>query len=218
MKPTWKIHCGDALGVMKSFGDKSFDLCLTDPPFGLGMSGNPVRQRFEKSEWDNKTPDKAAFQGMARVSTNQIIWGGNYFELPPTQCFLIWNKLQPENFTLGMCELAWTSFQSPAKLFTQSVTVEGNEFHPTQKPVGLLRWCLRRYTKEGDTILDPFAGSFSTGVACMLEKRNFVGIELSEEYCKIGEARMRRALLEPVDIPRRMIEKPADPNQSQLFA
>jgi site-specific DNA-methyltransferase (adenine-specific) len=188
-----KIICGDCLEVMKKLPDKCVDLVLTDPPYGIGMSSNPVRQKHAKQQWDKSIPTKEYFDEMMRISKNQIIWGGNYFieYLKNSKGFLVWNKLQPENFTLAMCEFAWMSIDKPAKMFTQSVHKEGNKHHPTQKPEALFKWILNKYTNENDTILDPFLGSGTTAVACKQLNRNFIGIEISPEYCKTAEERLK---------------------------
>ena len=188
-----KVVCGDCLEVMKKLPDKCIDLVLTDPPYGIGMASNPVRQKHQKQQWDEHIPTKEYFDEMMRVSKQQIIWGGNYFieYLKNSKGFLVWNKLQPENFTLAMCEFAWMSIDKPAKMFTQSVHKEGNKHHPTQKPVNLFKWILNKYTNENDTILDPFLGSGTTVVACKQLNRNFIGIEISPDYCKIAEDRLK---------------------------
>jgi len=188
-----KVVCGDCLEVMKKLPDKCIDLVLTDPPYGIGMASNPVRQKHQKQQWDEHIPTKEYFDEMMRVSKQQIIWGGNYFieYLKNSKGFLVWNKLQPENFTLAMCEFAWMSIDKPAKMFTQSVHKEGNKHHPTQKPVNLFKWILNKYTNENDTILDPFLGSGTTVVACKQLNRNFIGIEISPDYCKIAEQRLK---------------------------
>lgn len=193
-----EIICADCLEVLKSMPDKSVDLVLTDPPYGIGIAANPVRQRFEREAWDKAIPAREYFDEMRRVSRNQVIWGGNYFAeyLGNTKRYLVWNKRQPENFTLAMCEMAWTSFNSPAKLFTQSVMEEGNEYHPTQKPVELMRWCLSKYSDEGDTILDPFAGSGTTCVAAKILGRKYIGIEISPVYAAIARKRVEQAQYE----------------------
>jgi DNA modification methylase len=188
-----ELHLGDCLEYMKSMADKSVDAVITDPNYGLGIAANPVRQKHEKKDWDNDVPDLACFDEVFRVSNNQIIWGGNYFSLPPHKNFIIWDKYQPENFTLAMCEMAWTSFDEPAKIFRYSVQREGANVHPTQKPVALMKWQIERYTKEGDTIFDPFMGSGTTGVACVQTGRNFIGCEIDEGYFKIAEKRIHDA-------------------------
>ena len=188
-----KLILGDCLEVMRSMPDKSVDAVITDPPYGLGIAGNPVRQKFERQDWDNKTPDDKYFDELFRVSKNQVIWGGNYFNLPPHKNYLVWDKYQPENFSLAMCEIAWTSYDSPAKIFRYSVQREGANVHPTQKPVVLMKWILEKYTRENDTILDPFMGSGTTGVACVKTGRNFIGCEIDEGYFKIAEKRIHDA-------------------------
>lgn len=186
-----KVTKGDCLELMKQLPDKCIDLVLTDPPYGIGISSNPVRQKHEKMDWDNQTPSKEYFDEILRVSKNQIIWGGNYFGLPPSQCFIIWDKKQPEDFSLAMCEMAWTSFKSPAKIFRYSVQNEKNKQHPTQKPVDLFCWLINKYSKEGDIILDAFSGSGTTGVACIKTKRQFIGFELEQKYVDIANKRIQ---------------------------
>jgi DNA modification methylase len=128
------------LELMKRYEDKHFDLAVVDPPYGIGISSNPVRQQHEKKEWDNNIPTKEYFDELFRVSKNQIIWGGNYFDLPPTQGFYIWDKKQPHDFSLAMVEMAWSSIQKPAKMWSLSVLKERGKIHPTQKPVELYQW------------------------------------------------------------------------------
>jgi len=191
-----ELHLGDCLEYMQTMPDKSVDAVITDPQYGIGIAANPVRQKFDKKDWDNKPPETIYFDEMFRVSVNQIIWGGNYFGLPANKNFLIWDKYQPENFTLAMCEMAWTSYDSPAKIFRYSVQKEGANIHPTQKPVALMTWCILKYTSEGDTIFDPFMGSGTTGVACVQTGRNFIGCEIDEGYFKIAERRIAEAQLQ----------------------
>ena len=174
----------DNMELMKRYEDNYFDLAIVDPPYGISISSNPVRQQHEKKEWDNSIPKKEYFEELKRVSKNQIIWGGNYFldYLSKTQCFFIWDKKQPFEFSLAMCEFAWTSFKKPAKIFTQSVLKEKNKIHPTQKPVKLYEWLLMNYAKEGDKILDTHLGSGSIAIACHNLKYDLTGCELDEEY------------------------------------
>lgn len=183
-----KIYNGDCLEIMRGMPDKSVDLVLTDPPYGIGISSNPFRQKFEKQDWDNAVPSKEYFDEIFRVSKEQIIWGGNYFALPQSRCFYVWDKVQPQSFSSAMCEQAWVSKQSPAKLFKQRV-VSIQKFHPTTKPVELMKWCLM-FFPEAQTVLDPFLGSGTTAIACKNLNRNFIGIEISKEYCKIAQERL----------------------------
>ena len=186
------LYNADCMEIMKGFADKQFDLAIVDPPYGIGISSNPVRQLHSKKNWDNSIPKKEYFDELFRVSKNQIIWGGNYFidYLYNTQCFIIWDKKQPMDFSLSMCEMAWTSFLSPAKIFTQSVLKEQMKIHPTQKPVQLYKWILNKYAKAGDTILDTHLGSGSSAIAANDGGFEFTGIELDEEYSNAAKERL----------------------------
>ena len=139
--------------------------------------------------WD-VAPQKEYFEELARVSKNQIIWGGNYFDLPPTRCFLIWKKLTiSENFSMAMCEYAWTSFNDNAKLF-EYAPQEKTRFHPTQKPIALYEWILARYAKQGDLIFDSHCGSASSLVACHRLGFDYIGCELDDYYYKLANERL----------------------------
>ena len=144
--------------------------------------------------WD-VAPKQEYFDELFRVSRNQIIWGGNYFALPPTRCFLIWRKLTiSESFSMAMAEYAWTSFNSNAKVFEhvpQDNT--GARFHPTQKPVELYKWILKNYAKEGDLILDTHVGSASSLVACREMGFKYIGFEIDEDYYRMAKERLDAA-------------------------
>lgn len=176
------------LDLMKRYSDKYFDLAIVDPPYGIGISKNPIRQMHKKKNWDNEIPSKQYFDELFRVSKNQIIWGGNYFDLPPSQGFYIWDKKQPENFSLAMCEYAWSSIQKPAKIWSLSVMKEQNKIHPTQKPIELYEWLIMRNCEKGYKILDTHLGSGSIAIAIdIINKREqlnlqFVGCELDADY------------------------------------
>lgn len=176
------------LDLMKRYSDKYFDLAIVDPPYGIGISKNPVRQMHKKKDWDNEIPSKQYFDELFRVSKNQIIWGGNYFDLPPSQGFYIWDKKQPDNFSLAMCEYAWSSIQKPAKIWSLSVMKEQNKIHPTQKPIELYEWLIMRNAEKGYKILDTHLGSGSIAIAIDIinkrEKLNlqFIGCELDTDY------------------------------------
>lgn len=176
------------LDLMKRYSDKYFDLAIVAPPYGIGISKNPVRQMHKKKDWDNEIPSKQYFDELFRVSKNQIIWGGNYFDLPPSQGFYIWDKKQPENFSLAMCEYAWSSIQKPAKIWSLSVMKEQNKIHPTQKPIELYEWLIMRNAEKGYKILDTHLGSGSIAIAIDIinkrEKLNlqFIGCELDTDY------------------------------------
>ncbi len=197
----------DCMEVMKHIQDNEAELSCVDPPYGIGMSKNPVRQLHEKKEWDNAIPNQKYFVELFRVSKNQIIWGGNYFSLPASQGFVIWDKMQPENFSLAMCEFAWSSIQSPAKIFKQSVLLENGKIHPTQKPVALYKWLLSRYAKPGDKILDTHGGSGSICIACHDLGYDLTWMELDEDYYKAAVARYKNhaaqaTLFDPAELTK----------------
>ena len=193
----FSFYNADCLKIMKTFSDKQFDLAIVDPPYGIGISSNPVRQQHEKKQWDNEIPSQEYFNELFRVSKSQIIWGGNYFPLPPTQCFYIWDKKQPHNFSLAMCEMAWTSFSKPAKIWNLSVLKEKNKIHPTQKPIEIYDWLIKNNTENGYSILDTHLGSAS--IALAVDKVNkfdnmnlsLTGIELDSDYFNAAIKRFR---------------------------
>ncbi len=193
---TVTLHLGDCLEYMRTMPDKSVDAVITDPPYGLGIVKNTFRHKPEfedKSQtWDDKPASKEQIAEALRVSGTQIIWGGNYFHLPPSRCFLVWDKKQSEAFSSSMCEMAWTNMDKPAKMFSRSVT-SYEKFHPTTKPLDLMLWVIRNYTNEGDTIFDPFMGSGTTGVAAVQLGRNFIGCEINPDYFATAEKRIRQA-------------------------
>lgn len=144
--------------------------------------------------WDFAPPPEY-FDQLARVSKNQIIWGGNYFDLPPTRCFLVWKKLTiSENFSMAMCEYAWTSFNDNAKLFecAPQGTAREQRFHPTQKPVKLYEWILDRYARPGTKILDTHVGSASSLIACRRAGLDYWGFEIDPIYYENAKARLEK--------------------------
>lgn len=159
-----------------------------------------TRGRFSKYNengdircWDIAPPPEY-FKELARVSKNQIIWGGNYFDLPPTRCFLVWRKLTiSESFTMAMAEYAWTSFNENAKVF--EAAPQGNtekRFHPTQKPSSLYRWCFKLFAKQGDKILDTHLGSGSSRIAAYDMGYDFWGYEIDKTYFDLQEERFEK--------------------------
>lgn len=189
-----RITNEDNMALMARYPDKNFDLAIIDPPYGIGISSNPVRQQHKKKEWDNSIPEEEYFKELFRVSKNQIIWGGNYFfdYLKNSQGFIIWDKKQPENFSLAMCEFAYSSIQSPAKIFRYSVLSEQNKIHPTQKPVALYKWLLDKYAKPGDKILDTHLGSGSIAIACHDYGFDLTACELDKDYYESAIKRIKR--------------------------
>lgn len=142
--------------------------------------------------WD-EAPSEEYFEELFRVSKNQIIWGGNYFPLPPTRCFLIWRKLTiSENFSMAMAEYAWTSFNGNAKVFEAAPQGNKNDkrFHPTQKPISLYSWILNRWAKQGDKILDTHVGSASSLIACHRAGMEYWGFEIDPVYYSTAKERL----------------------------
>ena len=140
-------------------------------------------------DWDFAPPPKEYFDELFRVSKNQIIWGGNYFDLPPTRGIIVWDKMQPwENFS--QVEYAWTSFNSPAALYKYRNTNDKGKIHPTQKPVDIYIYILQRYAKPGDVILDTHVGSGSSLIACRETGHKYVGFEIDKEYYDKAKARI----------------------------
>ena len=183
------LYRGDCAEVLPTLG--RFDAVITDPPYGIGIASNPVRQAHQKMDWDASVPDSGLLDALRSLGDVQIIWGGNYFQLPPSQCFLVWDKVQPQDFSLAMCEFAWCSRKSPAKMHRQSV-LSYRKDHPTQKPVELMVWCIEQ-AGNPQTILDPFMGSGTTGVACAQLGRKFTGIEREQKYFDIAVTRIQQA-------------------------
>lgn len=186
------IH-GDCMLAMKEMPDKAFDLAIVDPPYGLNMAKERPRKdgRFAHNvprKWDENIPEPIYFEELKRVSKNQIIWGGNYYGLPPTQGFIFWYKQNPvDNFSDG--EYAWTSFQRPAKCFPFRYygNLEGHssapdKIHISQKPNNLYRWLLKNYAKPGDKILDTHLGSGSIAIACYDMGFDLTGYEIDKDY------------------------------------
>lgn len=194
-----KIINADCLDILKKLPDKCIDLVLTDPPYGLnkkfkgGKSGKMNFNSIVDKGWDF-TPDKEVFEEIFRVSKNQIIWGGNYFAdmLPPSRCWIVWDKMIAENFSLAMLELAYTSFDKNAKIFRYP-SEKDFRLHPTQKPLQLFKKCIAEYSKEGDLIADFFSGSGTTAVASWELKRKFICVEKDFDYWKASCKRLEDA-------------------------
>jgi site-specific DNA-methyltransferase (adenine-specific) len=184
------IYNQDCLEAMKVMKDNQFDLAIVDPPYGLGKrttdggSKKNTQTKFmndiRRTNWDDTVPPKKYFDELKRVSKNQIIWGGNYFELHSYRTFIVWDKMTYVP-TMSQVELAATSFNKPARL----IKINSNQLdriHPTQKPVKLYEWLIMNYAKEGDKILDTHLGSGSIAIACHNLGFDLEGYELDKEY------------------------------------
>jgi site-specific DNA-methyltransferase (adenine-specific) len=191
--PSSEVYLEDCVKALKRFNDNHFDLAIVDPPYGIGdkfKGGKTGKMNFNEivnKDWD-KVPSDEYFAELQRVSKNQIIWGGNYFNLPPTRCFIVWDKIISEDFSLAMAELAWTSFDKLAKIYKLQVPKNG-KIHPTQKPVKLYDWLLHNYAKPNDLILDTHLGSGSSRIAAYKGGFNFVGFEIDCDYFNAQEKR-----------------------------
>lgn len=190
----------DCMDLMVEYPDNHFELAIVDPPYGINagkMTMGSGKHRFSKDkEWDSCVPSQDYFNELFRVSKNQIIWGGNYFtkHLDPRPHWILWDKQNP-NLSFAEGELAWVNNGDNLRIFKHySARVEeGGKIHPTQKPQKLYRWCLNRYAKEGDKILDTHLGSGSIAIACYYMGFDLVGSELDPDYYK---AMMERIELE----------------------
>jgi DNA modification methylase len=200
-----RLILGDCLEVMPTLG--KVDAVVTDPPYGLGDlwqggGGNGKNSwKFDPKEakgWDASAP---LWLPEVIGDTPAIIWGGNYMPFPVSRAWLVWDKGIPD-FTTGHSELAWTNLNQPVRNFKLCPNVmtptgaDGKKKHPTQKPVALMEWCLG-FLPNAKTILDPFMGSGTTGVACQKLGRAFIGIELDPEYFAIACKRVDEAMRQP---------------------
>lgn len=200
------VYNKDCMEVMKSYQDKYFDLALVDPPYGLGnrlsdgggkLKNTPMATLYRDKSWDILPIDEY-WKELFRVSKNQIIFGANYFldYLPSTRGFICWDKKQ-DMPTLSACELIWTSYDKPAKIYRKS-SMDLKRFHPTQKPIDIYRFCLKYAKIEvGDKILDTHLGSGSSRIACDMEGFDFVGCEIDIDYYLSQEKRFDNYKLQP---------------------
>ena len=191
--------------LMSRYEDNYFDLAIVDPPYGIDIANMNMgagkgkkhtkieNRKWKSKDWDKETPKQEYFNELKRVSKNQIIWGGNYFQLGVCYGFCVWNKESPEGMSFSDCEFAWTSFKKVAKLFTYS-TYKGkkHKIHPTQKPVALYEWLLMNYAKVDDKILDTHLGSGSIAIACHNLGYDLTACEIDKEYYKAAIKRIEQ--------------------------
>ena len=178
----------DCMEYMQQFPDKYFELAIVDPPYGIDRNGmNMGNSVFNKDSkiWDKSIPREYFFNELFRVSKNQIIWGGNYFPLPQSQYFAIWDKgetMYRRDF--AECEYAWVR-SGGTRIFKKNPN-QPERIHPTQKPVALYRWLLQNYAKQGDKILDTHLGSGSSRIAADMEGFDFYACELDKDYFDVS--------------------------------
>ena len=205
------LYLADCMDVLPTL-DK-VDAVITDPPYGIGEDGGKFRDRkggnyrvLKKLNWDLCRPPKEIFNAMEKIADVRMYWGGNYFSdyLPASKGWLYWNKLMGGNFSDG--ELCYTSMNKSLRHFVYCNKEHGKK-HPTQKPVALMKWCIDQCTNNPQTILDPFMGSGTTGLAAIQMGRKFIGIEREESYFNIACERIEQAtkqtsLFEPVEVKK----------------
>lgn len=213
------LYLGDCAEILPTL-DK-VDAVITDPPYGINKDGQQKttgghggRKAYDFLGWDGQRPDASVFDAIIKAGKTHIIWGGNYFAdlLPPTMRWLVWDKGQRINQSDG--ELAWTSMQAALRIMTMNrveLLTDGAK-HPTQKPVRLMKWCIDQCTNNPQTILDPFMGSGTTGVAAVQTGRSFIGIEREKQYFDIACERIEKAQLQ-TDM---FIEPIAKPEQATM--
>lgn len=206
-----EVYCGDCLEVLPTLG--RFDAVVTDPPYGIGFAAQPTRSQrangMARRSWDDVLPQEAVDAALA-MAKHSVIWGGNYFDLPPSRGWLIWSKIGNAP-SMADAEMAWTSVDANARSFEKTVKSASLEkdlqsaAHPSQKPVGLMEWSIEYLPNEVQTILDPFMGSGTTGVAAVKLGRRFTGIEIDPGYFDIACRRIDAALKQPdffIDPPK----------------
>lgn len=218
-----RLILGDCLGVMPLL--EAVDAVVTDPPYGIGESGGKSAGRgnlagadlYTHKDWDTETAEDAVQRAIS-MAKNSIVFGGNYYDLPPTSCWLVWDKENGAN-DFADCELAWTNLPKAVRrlkfLWNGCMRKERDvpREHPTQKPVGVMKWCIGHLPDTAQIILDPFAGSGTTGVAAVQSGKSFVGIERDPEYFEIMCRRIDEASKQPADL---FVAPPQAPTQEAM--
>ena len=196
------LYLGDCAEILPTLG--KVDAVVTDPPYGIGEAAGKNKSRgnlaaakdYGDDQWDDKPVDDRVIQLIRQMSGWQIIFGGNYYLLPPTKCWLVWDKENTGDF--ADAELAWTNLKKAVRLkrYMWNGMLRANKEprgdHPTQKPVGIMEWCISHLPDNSQTILDPFMGSGTTGVAAMNLQRKFIGIEREQKYFDIACKRIEQ--------------------------
>ena len=197
------LYLGDCAEVLPTLG--RVDAVVTDPPYGIGEAAGKNKSRcnlavakdYGDDTWDNEIVDNQVIDLIRQISDWQIIFGGNYYALPPTKCWLVWDKENTGDF--ADAELAWTNLNKAVRLkrYMWNGMLRANKEprgdHPTQKPVGIMTWCISHLPDGSNTILDPFMGSGTTGVAAVQMGRKFIGIEREQKYFDIACQRIDAA-------------------------
>jgi DNA modification methylase len=223
------LYLGDCLEILPTLGKA--DAVVTDPPYGIGADKNlrankqhgsaaaPSRD-YGVGNWDASPPSADLLDQIIGMSRHSILWGGNYFNLSPSPCWLVWDKDNGSN-GYADCELAWTNIQQAVRrikwrwagMLQQDMSNKEDRVHPTQKPVEVMRWSIEKLPNDCQTILDPFMGSGTTGVACVKLGRKFIGIEIEPKYFDIACKRISDAYKQG-DF---FVERPKPPKQEAMI-
>jgi len=192
---TLDLRLADCMEIMATFPDGHFDLAIVDPPYGIGQDVcHTGTKRLKGPMWDKETPPQEYWNELFRVSRNQIVWGGNYFEMPPRRGWIVWDK-RPMPPSYASCELAWTSYDRNAATWSGKTGNEvpvADRIHPTQKPVKLYAWLLANYAEKGQRILDTHMGSGSIAIAAHYAGVHLTACEIDPDYFYAAKARIER--------------------------
>lgn len=219
-----RLLLGDCREILPSIG--KVDAVVTDPPYGIGESSKKAATRGKlaaardyggKEDWDQEPADGAVIDWMRANSDWQIIFGGNYFALPPTSCWLIWDKENGDN-DFADCELAWTNLPKAVRRIHwmwNGMLRKGKEerYHLTQKPLGVMDWVIRHLPAATVLICDPYMGSGTTGVACVRRRLSFIGVEREPHHFETACERISKAY----DQPDFFVTRPEAAKQEGLF-
>lgn len=217
------LYLGDCLLILPTL--PRMDVCLTDPPYGIGEAAGKNKSRgniavakdYGDEDWDNHPICADLLAMVVRAGRHAIVFGGNYYALPPTSCWLVWDKINGNN-DFADCELAWTNLPKAVRRLRYlwngmlKATGETRGDHPTQKPVGVMSWCLQQ-VPDASSVIDPFMGSGTTGVACIKAGVKFVGIEKNALHFETACRRIDEAYKQP-----RLFQEPAPkPTQPSML-
>lgn len=228
MTPISKVYNMCCMEYMRSLPDKFFDLAIVDPEYGIGIAnrngsigqkkGQGKLTTYKAKDWDKQPPSKEYFDELFRVSKNQIIWGGNYFDLPPSKCWIVWDKKQPEGVSFAMAELAYTSFNISTKVFRCSRAHIGNKVannprlarkwikrHPAQKPEVLYAWLYRMFAKKGWKIYDSHLGSGTNRTAAYKLGYDFYATEIDKDIYDDQEKYFREECFGEIEVNGRIV-------------
>lgn len=190
-----RLILGDCREVLPSL--PKVDAVVTDPPYGIGINKSnrlSVSRGHAGESWDDEPADMT---WLVPMSVPSIVWGGNYFDFPPTRAPLVWDKNNAGR-DFADFEMAWTNLDMVARrIVYRPMNMDGGKLHPTQKPIEVMRWCVGHLPDAAKTVLDPFMGSGTTGVACVSLGRRFIGIEISPKYFDVACKRIAEALTKP---------------------